>query len=103
MPVNGRHLIQVVGHVDPDVLAFLETHYRSRRCAVVSNAFLHKIAGINFYPVDRKVVFAGQNHGWHQQAQKPCQKAWFHLCCSELHVIEAGRERVSAPPLADLS
>ena len=45
VPVNGRHLIQVVGHVDPDVFTFLEAQHRSRRCAVVSNAFLHKIAG----------------------------------------------------------
>ncbi len=97
MPVNGRHLIQVIGHVDLDVFAFLEAHHRSRGCAVVSDAFLHKIAGINFNAVDRQIVLTGHNHGWHQQAQKPCQKAWFHLCCSKLHVIEAGPRNVSQP------
>ena len=68
VPVNGRHLIQIVGHVDPDVFAFFEAHHRPRRYAIVSNAFFHEIASINFYPVDRQVVLTSHNHGWHQQA-----------------------------------
>src|SRR5690606_22195580 len=90
VPVNGRHLIQVVGHIDLDGFTLLEAHHRARRCTVMANTFFHESAGISRYPGDRKVVLTGQNHGWHQQAEKPRQPAWFHLCCSELHVIEAG-------------
>ena len=104
MPVNGRHLIQVVGHVDLDVFAFLEAHHWPGGFPVVSNAFLHEITGVNFNAVDRQIVFTGHNHGWDQQAQKSCKKTCFHLFSPNFYTsLKQGREMCLSPALADLS
>ena len=59
MPVDGRHLIQVIGHVDGDVFPFLEPQDRSGRRAIVTNAFLDEITGVDLDPVDRKIILPG--------------------------------------------
>ncbi len=68
VPVNGSHLIQVVGHVDLDVFAFLEAHHRPGRCTVITDAVFHEIAGVNFDPINREIIFASHDRCRHQQA-----------------------------------
>ncbi len=46
VPMHGGHDIKVIGHVDGDVLTFIETQDRARRGAVVADALLLKIAGV---------------------------------------------------------
>ena len=75
VPVHGRHFIQVVGHMDGDVLAFLESKHRTRRFAIVSDAFLDEITGVDGYPINAQVVFAAPTDGRQTQGKNPNQMA----------------------------
>ena len=59
MPVDGSGFVEVVLHVDRHLFAFLEPQDRSRRSAVIADAVLDEVAGIDFYVIDREVVGAG--------------------------------------------
>ena len=59
VPVNRGRFFQVVGNVDGDVFAFPEAKLRPRRGAVVPDAFLFEVAGIDDHGIDRDVIDAG--------------------------------------------
>ena len=59
VPVHRGRLIEVVGHVDSDVFAFAKAQNRAGRGAVIANALLAKVAGVDGYPVNGQTVFTG--------------------------------------------
>ena len=58
VPVHRGRLIQIVGHVNSDVFAFTKTQNRPGRGAVIANALLAEVTGVDGHPVDGQAVFA---------------------------------------------
>ena len=78
VPVNGGHLIKVIGHIDGNLFAFPEAQNRPGRFAVVADTRFDKVAGIDFYPIHCQVVFPRQADHRQQQAYKARQKVCLH-------------------------
>ena len=79
VPVHRGRLIEVVGDMNGDVLAFAKAQYRPRRCTVVANALLAEVAGVDGHLVDSKPVLTGPAQR-RQQCQRREQCSTRHRC-----------------------
>ena len=85
VPVNGGHLIEVIGHIDGNLFAFPEAQNRPGGFAIVADTRFDKVAGIDFYPIDCEAVFPCQADHRQQQSRNACQKGCVHgFDCSQL-------------------
>ena len=63
VPVDRRVLGQVVCHVDRDIFTFLEPQNRTRRCAVVADACLGEVPGVDLHTINCEIVLASERRG----------------------------------------
>ena len=79
VPVHRSRLVQIVGHVNSDVFAFAKAQNRAGRGAVITNALLAEIAGVDSHPVDGQAVFASPADQ-RQQRQRGGKSLTQHEC-----------------------